>query len=291
MSIELSGNSRRPKLFAVDHAGSGDHARRHGIGQDDARAGIVESDGAIRIRSDVERKRLMGFDAGARTGFPSPEGCIRARRAGTRTSGLPPWPARSSRPAIRSSWTRRSSNGGNAICYAVRRRAFTCRLPSSTARPPSTSAGKGQATARTRPRRVRGDDRRARAPAGDSRTASGRRALTDSGAGRLTAGAVSGCRQAAPVDPVAEGRTLHLQQARGFQLAPGDGESPADQAGLELAQPVVKEIGAVDRVSWLIMMPAEKATGVPSRRRHKQQAIGGYGRSHVPTLRVFPRFP
>jgi len=31
---------------------------------------IVESEGAIRIRSDVERKRLMGFDAGARTGSP-----------------------------------------------------------------------------------------------------------------------------------------------------------------------------------------------------------------------------
>ena len=29
---------------------------------------IVESSGAIRIRSDVERKRLMGLDAGARTG-------------------------------------------------------------------------------------------------------------------------------------------------------------------------------------------------------------------------------
>ena len=29
---------------------------------------IVESSGAIRIRSDVERKRLMGLDAGTRTG-------------------------------------------------------------------------------------------------------------------------------------------------------------------------------------------------------------------------------
>jgi hypothetical protein len=34
---------------------------------------------------------------------------------------------------------------------------------------------------------------------------------------------------------------------------------------------------AVDAVSWLmlIMMPAEKATPVPSRQRHKPPAIGG----------------
>ncbi len=41
-----------------------------GSGKSTRAQDIVESEGAIRIRSDVERKRLMGFDAGARTGSP-----------------------------------------------------------------------------------------------------------------------------------------------------------------------------------------------------------------------------
>jgi uncharacterized protein len=55
-----------------------------GSGKSSAAQTLLESLGAIRLRSDVERKRLHGLDAAARTGAP-PDGGIYSAAAGERT--------------------------------------------------------------------------------------------------------------------------------------------------------------------------------------------------------------
>ena len=104
--------------------------------------------------------------------------CTRATRAGRPTCGSPTWPREivaAGYPVVVDAaflerWQRdllRGTAAGLHVPFAI----LNCPAPEPV------SAGTGHAAARRRSRRIGSDDRRARAPAGDGRTASGRRAL------------------------------------------------------------------------------------------------------------------
>ena len=138
--------------------GRGHYARRDGIGQVDARAGNRRvrrrHPHPIRCRTQtahgVRRRRADG---------------ISRRRGRVHERREPAHLRAACRPGRRDRRGRLSCRRGRGVPRTMatrsaaqsRRRAFTCRLPSSTARPPSTScrqgSGNGSNTATTRPRR------------------------------------------------------------------------------------------------------------------------------------------
>jgi aminoglycoside phosphotransferase family enzyme len=90
---------------------------------------LLEALGGVRLRSDVERKRLHGLNAAARTPRPA-SASTRRRWTASPTGTCRRSRARSSMRAIPSSWTRPSSSAPGARCSASSR---------ATTPPPSCS--------------------------------------------------------------------------------------------------------------------------------------------------------
>jgi hypothetical protein len=132
-----------------------------GAGKTSQSQPLVEGCGVIRVRADVERKRLFGLDADARSGSTLGGGLYSAQASARTYARLASWRARWSRPATRCWSMPPSSSVRSARPLPSWRRRSACRSPSSPSMRRSRPCALACASGRGGRGRLRGRRRRA----------------------------------------------------------------------------------------------------------------------------------